>query len=165
MIGLWTCHLAHWGWEHALLNAVAAVPPLVAMRKGRRWQIVLFVLSAAPAISLAVRAGFDGQYRGASGMVVGMWVFAGLAARNRLMLIAVAAKLAAEALGWMPAHAGYVTVALAHYAGATAGVVGGYFAGLESSIEVTLIESPSASPVTVTSPPTCALASSCLSSL
>jgi hypothetical protein len=149
VIELWTCHLAHWGWEHALLNAVAAVPPLVVAP--RRWRMMLFVLLAAPLVSLAVRAGFDGEYRGASGLVVAMWVYAGIAARNRLMLAAVAAKLAAEALGWMPAHEEYVTVALAHYAGATAGVVGGYFAGLDSSIEVTLIESPSASPLTTTS--------------
>ena len=161
MIELWTCHFAHWGWEHALLNAVAAVPPLVVLRR----RALLFALLAAPLISLAVRAGFDGEYRGASGLVVGMWVYAGIVARNRLMLMAVAAKLAAEALGWMPAHEGYVTVALAHYAGATAGVVAGYLAGFDSSIEVTLIESPSASPVTTTSAPTCALASSCLSSL
>ena len=164
MIELWTCHLAHWGWQHALLNAVAAVPPLVVIR--RRWRLALFLLLAAPLISLAVRAGFDGEYRGASGLVVAMWVYAGIAARNRAMLMAVAAKLAAEALGVVPGHGGYVTVALAHYAGATAGAVAGYLAaGLDSSIEETLIESPSASPVTVTSAPTCALASSCLSSL
>lgn len=124
MIELWTCHLAHWGWEHALLNAVAAVPPLVVMR--RRWRIVLFVLLAAPLVSVAIRAGFDGEYRGASGLVVGMWVFAGIAARNRLMLLVVAAKLAAEALGLMPAHEGFVTVPLAHYAGALVGLIGGF---------------------------------------
>jgi len=123
VIELWTCHIAHWGWQHAMLNAVAAVPPLVVIR--RRWALALFLLLAAPLISLAVRAGFDGQYRGASGLVVAMWVYAGIAARNRTMLIAVAVKLAAEALGWMPSHEGYVTVALAHYAGATAGAIGG----------------------------------------
>lgn len=125
MIELWTCHLAHWGWQHALRNGVAAVPPLMVMSRRARWQIVLFVLLAAPLVSVVIRAGFDGEYRGASGLVVGMWVYAGIAARNRLMLVAVAAKLAAEALGLMPAHEGYVTVALAHYAGATAGVIGG----------------------------------------
>ena len=119
---LWTCHLLHWSWQHAALNAVAAIPPLWTMRR-RKWQIALFVLLAAPLIALAVRIGFTGQYRGASGLIVGMWVFASLMTGNHLMLMMIAAKLVAEALGLMPAHDGYVTVALAHYAGAAVGVI------------------------------------------
>src|SRR5262249_18656156 len=108
---LWTCHLLHWSWQHSLFNAIAAIPPLWAMGR-RKWQIVRFVLFAAPLIALAVRLGFDGQYRGASGLVVAMWVYAAVVTRAGPMLLVIAAKLAAEALGWMPAQEGFVTVAL-----------------------------------------------------
>src|SRR5437763_368932 len=119
---LWTCHLMHWSWQHALLNAVAALPPMFAMRR-RPWLLARFALFAAPLIPLAVRIGFDGRYRGASGLVVAMWVYAAVMTRAGPMLMVVAAKLAAEALGLAPAHEGFVTVALAHYAGATVGLV------------------------------------------
>lgn len=141
LIALWSCHLLHWNWQHALMNAIAAVPPLVIWPKR---QIVRFVLLAAPLIALAVRLGFHGEYRGASGLVMGMWVYAGMKARSKLLLGAAGAKLAAEALGLSPPHEGYVTVALAHYAGAAAG----YFF---SSIEATLMAPSAASPLTVTS--------------
>jgi len=176
LIALWTCHLMHWNWPHALLNAIAALPPVILLRG----QIVRFALIAAPLIALAVHAGFDGEYRGASGLVMAMWVYAGIATNNRVLLIAAAAKLAAEALGLTPAHEGYVTVPLAHYAGAVVGLLGGlyargrvenpsriarHFAGFDSSIPETVMESSAASPLTVTSWPRCFLASSWLSSL
>ena len=125
MIELWTCHFLHWGWQHALLNAVAAVPPIVAMPRSRRWLFLPFLVAAAPFIALAVRAGFAGEYRGASGLVVAMWVFAGVLLRNRVLLAVIAAKLTAEALGLLPAHDPFVTVPIAHYAGAVAGLIGG----------------------------------------
>jgi hypothetical protein len=163
VIVLWTCHFLHWTWQHALLNAVAALPPLIVMR-GRRWQLMRFAFFAAPLIALAVRIGFAGEYRGASGLVVAMWVYAGM--RNRVLLAAVTVKLAAEALGLTPAHDGFVTVALAHYAGATVAVVIGYCeAVFAASMPDTLMASPSASPLTVTSWPTCSRASFWLSSL
>jgi rhombotail lipoprotein len=121
---LWTCHLLHWSWQHALLNAIAALPPMFAMRR-RPWRLARFALFAAPAIALVVRMGFAGEYRGASGLVVAMWVYAAVVTRAGPMLMVVAAKLAAEALGLTPAHEGFVTVALAHYAGATVGLVCG----------------------------------------
>ena len=162
MIALWTCHLLHWSWQHALLNAIAALPPLFAMRR-RKWQLVRFVLFAAPVIALTVRMGFAGEYRGASGVVVAMWVYAAVVTRAGPMLLVIAAKLAAEALGLAPAHEGFVTVALAHYAGATVGLIAGYFeVGLMSE---TLIASSLTSPETVTSWPTFFMARSWLSSL
>jgi rhombotail lipoprotein len=165
VIALWTCHLMHWNWQHALLNAIAALPPLFAMRR-RLWQLARFALFAAPLIALAVRAGFDGEYRGASGLIVAMWVYAAMVTRAGPMLVVIAAKLAGEALGLMPAHEGFVTVALAHYAGATVGLVLGHFEALfDSSMPDTLIESPARSPDTVTSWPTFFSASSWLSSL
>jgi hypothetical protein len=124
MIELWTCHFLHWNWQHALLNAVAAVPPLVAMPRARRWLFVPFLFFAAPCIALAVRAGFAGEYRGASGLVVAMWIFAGALSRHRALLAIAAMKLAAEALGLLPPHEGFVTVPIAHYAGAAAGLIG-----------------------------------------
>ncbi len=124
MIELWTCHFLHWGWQHALLNAVAAVPPIVAMPRSRRWLFLPFLFAAAPFIALAVRAGFAGEYRGASGLVVAMWVFAGVLLRNRVLLVVIAAKLTAEALGLLPSHDAFATVSIAHYAGAVAGLVG-----------------------------------------
>ena len=124
MIELWSCHLLHWGWQHALLNAVAAVPPIVAMPRSRRWFFVPFLALAAPFIALAVRAGFAGEYRGASGLVVAMWVFAGALLRDRVLLVVIAAKLTAEALGLLPSHDAFVTVSIAHYAGAAAGLIG-----------------------------------------
>ena len=125
MIELWTCHFLHWGWQHAVLNAVAAVPPIVAMPRSRRWLFLPFLVAAAPFIALAVRAGFAGEYRGASGLVVAMWVFAGVLLRHRVLLIVIAAKLAAEALGLLPSHDAFTTVTIAHYAGAVAGLVVG----------------------------------------
>jgi hypothetical protein len=94
------------------------------MPRGRRWLFAPFLFLAAPCIALAVRAGFAGEYRGASGLVVAMWVFAGVLSRHRVLLAIVAAKLAAEALGLLPSHDGFVTVSIAHYAGAAAGLVG-----------------------------------------
>ena len=125
MIELWTCHFLHWGWQHAMLNAVAAVPPIVAMPQSRRWLFLPFLFAAAPFIALAVGAGFAGEYRGASGLVVAMWVFAGVLLRNRVLLVVIAAKLTAEALGLLPSHDVFTTVPIAHYAGAVAGLVGG----------------------------------------
>ena len=125
MIDLWTCHFLHWGWQHALLNAVAAVPPIVAMRRHQSaWLFLPFLFAAAPFIALAVRAGFAGEYRGASGLVVAMWVFAGVLLRHRVLLVVIAAKLAAEALGLLPSHDAFATVSIAHYAGAVAGLLG-----------------------------------------
>jgi len=126
VIELWTCHFLHWGWQHALLNAVAALPPIVAMRSRRDYLLFIpFLLIAAPFIALAVRAGFAGEYRGASGLVVAMWVFAGVRLRNRVLLAVIAAKLAAEALDLLPSHDAFATVSIAHYAGAVAGLLGG----------------------------------------
>jgi len=125
VIELWTCHFLHWGWQHALLNALAALPPIVAMPRSRRWLFLPFLFAAAPFIALAVRAGFAGEYRGASGLVVAMWVFAGVLLRNRVLLAVIAAKLAAEALDLLPSHDAFATVSIAHYAGAVAGLVGG----------------------------------------
>ena len=51
-----------------------------------------------------------------------MWVYAGIATGNRLMLLVIAAKVILETLGFAPVHEGFVTVALAHQAGALAGL-------------------------------------------
>jgi len=152
---LWICHLMHWSWQHAAVNAIAALPPIALMR-GQRRRLILFAILAAPLIALAVRVGFDGEYRGASGLVVGMWVYAATVMKNRLMLALVAMKLVVEAGGWGAVHEGFVTVALAHDAGATVGLVMAlaqrYFAaGLDSSMPETLIAPSAASPLTVTS--------------
>lgn len=134
MIELWTCHFLHWGWQHALLNAVAAVPPIVTMRRHKSALLLLpFLFAAAPFIALAVRAGFAGEYRGASGLVVAMWVFAGVLLRNRVLLVIIVAKLTAEAFGVLPSQDAFATVSIAHYAGAVAGLVGAIVASKENA--------------------------------
>ncbi|HVT02683.1 MAG TPA: rhomboid family intramembrane serine protease [Thermoanaerobaculia bacterium] len=129
---LWTCHLVHWDWSHLLLNLVAILPPMALVSGRIRWRLLGWALVAAPFLSLAILAsGFQGEYRGASGLVVGIWVLAGLTLVREsakgpglLLLSVIAGKLLLEALGaWPPASADYVTNDVVHYAGALMGAL------------------------------------------
>jgi len=135
---LWSCHLAHWDARHLLLNVAAAIPPLLFVRPAR---ILAGALLAAPLLSLAILAfGLDGEYRGASGLVVALWVYAGLrgaqasgrleaCAPSLVLLAAIAVKLIGESAGWWPsASASYTALPLAHYAGALIGAAATLFA-------------------------------------
>jgi membrane associated rhomboid family serine protease len=130
---LWTCHLVHWDVRHFALNAIAVTPPLVIARHRLRMRdAVVWSALAAPLLSLVLIAhGLRGEYRGASGLVVAVWVTAAMTLirdRDRfgvVLLVAIAAKLSAEAFGVRPPPPAFETVPLAHYAGAMIGAISG----------------------------------------
>jgi membrane associated rhomboid family serine protease len=137
---LWTCHLAHWDARHLLLNCVALLPPVILVSSATRWRLIGWAFVAAPSLSLAILAsGFHGEYRGASGLVVGIWVLAGLTLIREsekgpglLLLSVIAAKLLLEAVGaWPSASIDYVTSDIVHYAGALMGVLGANIGALK----------------------------------
>ncbi len=102
---LWTCHLAHFSWDHALANALALAVPLVLAPQRQRFRLLGVALIAAPLLSLLLLAGLEhGQYRGASGLACVLWAWVGLrllSIKNStpaglLMLGGLLLKLAAE---------------------------------------------------------------------
>ena len=131
---LWTGHLAHYGWEHALANAVALAVPLVLLPARERRRSALALLALAPALSLAILPGLGaGEYRGASGLACALWALAGLrlagrresAAVGLLMLAGLGIKLAAEAAlgaGFLLRAEGWQTMPAAHLWGAVLGL-------------------------------------------
>ena len=106
---LWTGHIAHWDARHFVLDALAAVPPLMMLRK----RVLLWCIAAAPLISLVILAVHPNvAYRGMSALVVGLWALTG----NRAMLALVLAKLIVESI--VPLHfVGVPPMPLAHWAG------------------------------------------------
>ena len=81
---LWTCHLVHFGWEHALANALALAVPLLLVPKEDRARLLAFTLIAAPLLSVLLLLDPDlGQYRGASGLACALWAWVGLRLANR----------------------------------------------------------------------------------
>lgn len=103
---LWTCHLAHYGWEHALANAVALLVPLLLLPARERGRMALALVLIAPLLSLALLPSLgSGEYRGASGLACALWALAGLRLAQRreslpvglLLLGGLGLKLAAEA--------------------------------------------------------------------
>ncbi|WP_243317999.1 hypothetical protein [Geothrix paludis] len=103
---LWTGHLVHFGWEHALANAVAlAVPWILAAPRNRR-RLALAMLVLPPLVSLLLLPSLGGgEYRGASGLACALWALAGLRLAGQqgstpvglLMLGGLGLKLGAEA--------------------------------------------------------------------
>jgi membrane associated rhomboid family serine protease len=121
----WTCQFAHWDARHLLFNLIAALPPLVLAPPPLRRRILPWLLVLAPLLTVVVRLATTTDYRGASGLVVALWALVGVTQRSAPLLLALAAKLAAEACGLMPESQSFVTLAAVHYAGAIAGVVTG----------------------------------------
>ncbi|HEY0591226.1 MAG TPA: rhomboid family intramembrane serine protease [Thermoanaerobaculia bacterium] len=127
---LWTGHLVHWGMEHLALNLVAMLPPLLLLRRREAGRIALWLLAAAPLVSVPILLSGVAAYRGASGLVVGFWCAAALALQRRgdpvpalAFLGLVAAKVSLEASGAaLFPHDGYFVVPLAHQAGALLGL-------------------------------------------
>jgi len=131
---LWTGHLAHYGWGHALANAVALLVPLVLLPPRERRRAALALLALAPALSLAILPGLGaGEYRGASGLACALWALAGLhlagrresAAVGLLMLAGLGIKLAAEAVlgaGFLLRAEGWQTMPAAHLWGTALGL-------------------------------------------
>lgn len=128
---LWSGHLAHYSLGHALLNAAAAVPPLVITRQ--RWKLFWWAVAAAPLISIALLFTEPAlHYRGASALVLGGWFVAGLASLRTSMrgfaiaLLALASlKVVGEIFGLIPWSVGVPSSLAAHLFGAIAGVAGG----------------------------------------
>jgi rhombotail lipoprotein len=127
---LWTAHLVHYDFEHLLCNAIALMAPLLLLRRQQRTAVALWAAVAAPCISIAILAAVPNvEYRGASALVVGLWILAPLANQDRgvsaVMLACMMLKLAVEAL--TPFRLTGVSVPalpLAHAAGAIAGLLG-----------------------------------------
>jgi rhomboid family GlyGly-CTERM serine protease len=103
---LWTGHLAHFGWEHALANALALAVPILLAPRHDRARVLGSLLALAPTLSLLLLPGLGtGQYRGASGLACALWGMVGLRLAGRrestplglLMLAGLLLKLGAEA--------------------------------------------------------------------
>jgi len=131
---LWTGHLVHFGWEHALTNAVAlAVPWVLAAPEDRR-RLALGMLLLPPLLSLLLLPSLGGgEYRGASGLACAWWALVGLRLAGRresrsvgwLMLSGLACKLAVEAAlgaGFLLRPEGWSTLPVAHNWGALLGL-------------------------------------------
>ncbi|MCU1244717.1 MAG: rrtA [Acidobacteria bacterium] len=123
---LWTGHLAHWGLRHLLVDAAAAVPPLLLLRARDRRSYVLWAIVAAPLISLGILVTTpDVLYRGISAIVVGLWVLVPLrerGAQGAILLGLCVAKLAIETA--TPVRLGVAEAAplpVAHLLGALSG--------------------------------------------
>lgn len=76
---LWSCHLAHHGWRHALDNGLALSIPLVLARGKDRGRLLLWLLLLAPALSLAMLFVLDGgNFGGVSGLACAAWALVGI---------------------------------------------------------------------------------------
>ena len=136
-------HLVHFGWEHALANALALAVPAILVRRQDRGRLLLAVLVLAPLLSLALLPCLGGgQYRGASGLACALWAWVGLRLAGRresfapglLLLGGLALKLSLESsLGacFLTAHSGWQTLSPAHASGALLGLC---LAGLGFSV-------------------------------
>jgi membrane associated rhomboid family serine protease len=131
---LWTCHLAHFGWEHALANLVALAVPALLVPRRERGQFLLVLLLAAPLLGLLLLPGLgQGQYRGASGLACVAWAWVGFrlvarresAAMGLVLLGGLALKLALETVfgrGALAAHPGWQNLPAVHFWGALLGL-------------------------------------------
>lgn len=132
---LWTGHLVHYGWEHALTNAVAlAVPWILAAPRDRR-RLILAALVLPPLLSLLLLPSLDGgEYRGASGLACAFWALVGLrlaleeapSPLGRVMLAGLLLKLVAETVlggGVLLRPEGWSTLPAAHLWGAGLGLL------------------------------------------
>ena len=131
---LWTGHLAHFGWEHALANALALAVPWVPAARSDRRRLALAMLLLPPALSLVLLPGLgEATYRGASGLACALWALVGLRLTARresgsvglMMLGGLGLKLGAEAafgVGILAHSGGWQTLPAAHLWGALLGL-------------------------------------------
>jgi rhomboid family GlyGly-CTERM serine protease len=131
---LWTGHLVHFGWEHALANLVALAVPALLVPRREQGRLLLVLLVTAPLLSLLLLPSLgQGQYRGASGLACVAWTWAGLrllATKNStptglLMLGGLLLKLAAEAVagnGFLLRPEGWQALPAAHLWGTCLGL-------------------------------------------
>lgn len=132
---LWTGHLAHFGWEHALANAAALAVPWVLAAPRDRLRLAFATAFLPPLLSLLLLPSLaGGEYRGASGLACALWSMVGLRlARQResrptgvLLLSGLALKLLAEATLGAPLLArpgGWQPLPLAHLWGTLLGLL------------------------------------------
>lgn len=133
---LWTGHLVHYGWLHALVNAVALLVPLVLVSPRERVRAGLMLFLLAPLLSLVLLPSLGGgAFRGASGLACALWALAGLRlswhqesnTTGLLMLTGLGLKLVAEAALGAPVllpAASWRTLPAAHLWGACLGLLG-----------------------------------------
>lgn len=134
---LWTGHLVHFGWAHALANAVALAVPGILAAPGDRRRMARAMLLLAPLLSLLLLPSLAGaEYRGASGLACALWAQAGLGLLLRresvpggaLLLGGLALKLILEAaLGapFLVRPEGWQSLSQAHLWGAMLGLGAG----------------------------------------
>lgn len=110
---LWTCHLAHYSPQHALIDCATVLAAGVIVTQTLGWRRLcgaLLITAPLIAAGLLVLAPDCLYYRGASGLAVMLIVLAGGALWHRmgacgrvpllLMAFALLAKIAAEAGGY-----------------------------------------------------------------
>lgn len=131
---LWSGHLVHFGWEHALANAVALTVPLLLACRRDRLPLILATLLLAPLLSLLLLPGLGGdEYRGASGLACALWALVGLRLTRRqeststglLMLAGLSLKLGSEAAfssAFLLRPDGWQTLPVAHLWGTALGL-------------------------------------------
>ncbi|MDP1830819.1 MAG: rhomboid family intramembrane serine protease [Geothrix sp.] len=131
---LWTGHLAHFGWDHALANAVALAVPFLLACPPDRPRLILVLVLGAPLLSLLLLPGLGAdQYRGASGLACALWALVGLRQAGRrdsasiglMMLGGLALKLGAETVfgsSLLLHPEGWRTLPTAHHWGALLGL-------------------------------------------
>jgi rhomboid family GlyGly-CTERM serine protease len=131
---LWTGHLVHFDWGHALANLVAFAIPSFLARRPDRLRLGLSLLVIAPILSLLILPDLDGgQYRGASGLLCALWALVGLRLARRqnspmvgiLMLAALALKLTFETLaerGLLATDSAWQSLPVAHLWGTLLGL-------------------------------------------
>jgi len=76
---LWTCHLAHHDWRHAVDNLLALAIPFILARRRDRARLALWLFVLAPLLSLALMPYLDGGSAcGISGLACAAWALVGL---------------------------------------------------------------------------------------
>ena len=131
---LWTCHVAHFDWTHALANGVALIVPLWLAHRVDRGRLALALILGAPLLSLLLMPGLgDAEYRGASGLACTLWALVGLRLAGRpasasiglLLLGGLAVKLGAESMlstSFIVHPEGWCSLPAAHLWGAFLGL-------------------------------------------
>lgn len=131
---LWTGHLVHYGWGHALANTVALGAPWVLVPRGERLRLAWILVLLAPLLSLLLLPSLPAgaAYRGASGLACALWAFVGLrlagqpASRRSgaLLLLGLVLKLGLEVAlgsGLLAAPGGWHSLPAAHLWGGLLG--------------------------------------------
>lgn len=76
---LWTCHLAHHGWQHAADNTLALCIPLILVQRKDRGRVFLWLFLLAPMLSLMLLPSLHGEaFGGISGLACAAWALVGV---------------------------------------------------------------------------------------